>query len=243
MVAVGGDGTVNEVVNGLAGNDPPVTLGIINTGRGKDCCRNLGLPCRVVLQAERLLEGREAPIDIGLACWPDGRRRHFVNALGAGFDAAVAERAQRGGGSGTLPYLLAVLHVLRRYRPVPAAVLLDGAPLALRPVAAVVAANGPHYGGGMKIAPAADPRDGLLDLVLLGDLGRAELLCWLPLVYRGWHLANSKVITAHGKTVAIEVNASAGAGCAPLPIHVDGEPCGETPVQVSILPGALRLRA
>lgn len=235
VVAVGGDGTVNEVLNGLAGAEPAATLGIVNTGRGKDCCRNLGLPSRPSFQAARLLEGEDIPVDLGVVRWPDGRQRYFVNALGAGFDAAVAERAQRARGSGTIPYLFAVLGTLRAHRAVPSTILVNQGFHSSGPITAAVIANGPYYGGGMKIAPSADPRDGLLDLVLLGDLSRGELLRWLPTVYRGGHLANPKVTTARGRTVSIEAPT-------PLLVHVDGELCGETPVQVSIRPGALRLR-
>ncbi len=235
MVAVGGDGTVNEVVNGLASAGAPVTLGILNAGRGNDCRRNFGLPSRLPLALERLLGGHDVPIDVGLAEWPDGRRRHFVMSLGAGFDAAAAERAERARGSGKAPYVRAILSTLRAYTPLPATIHVDDRLHSSGPIAAAVVANGPYYGQGMKIAPPADPFDGVLDLVVLGDLGRLELLRWLPTVYRGRHLANPKVSTARGRTVSIDAPT-------PLPVHVDGEPCGQTPVRVSILPGGLRLR-
>lgn len=235
MVAFGGDGTVNEVVNGLARAHAPVALGILNAGRGNDCRRNFHLPSTLPLALERLLEGRDVPIDLGLAEWPDGRRRHFVMSLGAGFDAAVAERAERGRRSGQAPYVRAILGTLWRYRPTPATIVADGRLVSSGPITAAVVANGPYYGQGMRIAPAASPHDGVLDLVVLGDLGRLEFLRWLPSVYRGRHLANPKVTTARVGAVSIEAPA-------PLPVHVDGEPCGETPVRVSIVPSALRLR-
>lgn len=235
MVAFGGDGTVNEVVNGLASVEAPPTLGILNAGRGNDCRRNFDLPSRLPLALERLVHGHDVPIDVGVAEWPDGRRRHFVMSLGAGFDAAAAERAERARGRGKAPYVRALLSTLWVYRPSPATIHLDNRRHSSGPIMAAVVANGPYYGQGMKIAPAADPRDGLLDLVVLGNLGRAELLRWFPTVYRGRHLANPKISTARGRTVTIEA-------AAPLPVHVDGEPCGQTPVRVSILPAALRLR-
>jgi YegS/Rv2252/BmrU family lipid kinase len=235
VVAVGGDGTVNEVVNGLVEAETPATLGILNAGRGNDCRRNFNLPSRVPLALERLLAGRDVPIDVGLAEWPDGRRRHFVMSLGAGFDAAVAARAERSRGSGKAPYVRAILGTLRAYRPLPATIRVDERVHFSGPITAAVVANGPYYGQGMKIAPTADPHDGVLDLVVLCNLGRVELLRWLPTVYRGRHLANPKVSTARGRTVSIDAPA-------PLPLHVDGEPCGETPVRVSIRPAALRLR-
>ena len=232
---MGGDGTVNEVVNGLATARTPAALGILSAGRGNDCRRNFNLPSRLSLALERLLGGRDVPIDVGLAEWPDGRRRHFVMSLGAGFDAAVAARAERSRGSGRAPYVRAILGTLWAYRPSPATIRVDERVHSSGPIIAAVVANGPYYGQGMKIAPTADPHDGVLDLVVLGNLGRVEFLRWLPTVYRGRHLANPKVSAARGRTIAVEAPA-------PLPLHVDGEPCGETPVRVSILPSALRLR-
>ncbi len=235
MVAVGGDGTVNEVVNGLMSAGAFVTLGILNAGRANDCRRNFGLPSHFPLAIERLLAGREVPIDVGLAEWPDGRHRQFVMSLGAGFDAAAAERAERARSGGKAPYVRALLSTLRVYQASLAAIHVDDRLHSLGLIMAAVVANGPYYGQGMKIAPAADPRDGLLDLVVLGNLGRAELLWWFPTVYRGRHLANPKISTARGRTVTIK-------GVLPLPVHVDGEPCGQTPVRVSVRPAALRLR-
>jgi YegS/Rv2252/BmrU family lipid kinase len=235
IVAVGGDGTVNEVVNGATGEDgrPRVALGVVMTGRGRDACRNLGLLRDPLAAARRLVEGHDVRLDLGLARWPGGRR-FFVNAAGAGFDAMVAARAARLGGGGTAPYLLAVLHALRAYRPVEITVESGGDPW-WGPAAGVVVANGAHFGGGMRIAPGADPGDGMLDLVLLGAFGRAELVAWLPTIYWGGHLRNRKVRRARVERARIE-------SAALLPVELDGEVCGETPLDVSVCPGALRLR-
>ncbi len=234
IVAVGGDGTVNEVVNGATGEDarPRVALGVVMTGRGRDACRNLGLRRDPLAAARRLVEGHEVRLDLGLARWPGGRR-FFVNAAGAGFDAVVAAHAARLGGGGTVPYLLAVLHALRDYRPVEITVERGGDPWHGQ-AAGVVVANGAHFGGGMRIAPGADAGDGMLDVVLLGAFGRAELVAWLPTIYWGGHVRNAKVTTARVTSVRI-------AGPAPMPVELDGEACGATPLDVSVCPGALRL--
>jgi diacylglycerol kinase (ATP) len=158
-----------------------------------------------------------------------------MNAGGVGFDAEVAERSRVGWGSGTLPYLLAVLTTLGRYAPKSATVELDGAVVSRDPVAAVVVANGEYYGGGMRIAPGASPTDGRLNLVVLGDIGRVELIRWLPTLYSGRHLENPKVRAYAGKTVTITASA-------PLPMHLDGECVSPAPVRVTACPGALRLR-
>jgi YegS/Rv2252/BmrU family lipid kinase len=235
VVAVGGDGTLNEVVNGVADTAAPPAVGAILTGRGRDACRNLGLPREPRAAAARVLHGVETAFDLGLAEWADGARRWFVGAAGAGFDAAVARRAAAGGGAGTIPYVRAVVETLSTHRPEPVTVETDGHPALAARVTAVVVANGAHYGGGMKIAPAADPRDGVLDLVVLGDLGRMELLRWLPSVYRGEHLAHPRVTARPVRRVTIRAPR-------PLPTHVDGEAAPDTPVTLAVRPGALRLR-
>ena len=235
VVAVGGDGTLNEVVNGLAdaAGNFGAALGAVLTGRGCDACRNLALPGDPLAALERVLGGGETRVDAGAVEWEDGRRRYFVNAAGVGFDAVVARRAASWRLRGTLPYLAAVAAAIWTHRPVRGVIETNGRTLWSGRLTAAIVANGAHYGGGMKIAPGADPGDGLLDLVVLGDLGRLELLRWLPTVYSGGHLANPKVSTRREPALVIRANA---------PVHVDGEAAGEAPVRISVRPGALRLR-
>ena len=236
VVAVGGDGTLNEVVNGAVGDGGPApTVGAILTGRGRDAARNFGLATDPHLAARRLVAGEDIAVDLVRAAWPGGARRWALNAAGAGFDAAVAARAASGGGSGTLPYLAAVLATISAHVPVPAEIETDAAGGWSGRLTAAVVANAAHYGGGMKIAPAADPTDGRLDLVVLGDLGRLELLRWLPTVYGGGHLRCAKVLALTARRVMV-------AAAQPLPVHVDGEAARPTPVTFSAVPRALRLR-
>jgi YegS/Rv2252/BmrU family lipid kinase len=233
VVAVGGDGTLNEVVNGVAPlrDECPVTVGAIMTGRGRDACRNFGLTPDPRRAARRLQEGRVVSFDLGLAVWPGGRR-FFLGSAGAGFDAMVAERA--GPRGGRLTYLRAVVTSLRDYRPAEVAVAVSGVAAWAGPAASVVVCNGRSFGGGMRIAPGARPDDGQLDVVLLGALGRAELICWLPTVYWGGHLANPKIKTWRATAVRV-------ATPAPLPVQIDGELCAHTPLDITIHPAALRL--
>lgn len=238
VVALGGDGTVNEVVNGLV--DPPggarATLGVVAAGRGRDVCRNFALATDVDLAARRLVEGRDVVVDVGLATWPDGRHRYFVNSAGVGFDAAVAERVQSSRGAGTIPYVFGILRTLRGYRPYAASIAVDDdRPMFEGPMMAAVVANGPYYGGGMKIAPAADPADGWLDLIAVGDLGKVELLRWMPSVYRGMHLTHRKVTARRGRTITL-------GGADRMPVHVDGESVDASPVVMTVCRGALRIR-
>jgi diacylglycerol kinase (ATP) len=235
IVAVGGDGTLNEVVNGVTREaGPSPIVGAVLTGRGCDAARNLGLSADLHTAVHALVHGVEARLDLVRGEWPDGTRRYVINAAGAGFDAAVARRAVTGGRRGTLPYVSAIVKTLASHVTVPAEVEADGEVAWTGGLSSAVVANGAYYGGGMKIAPGADPADGHLDLVVLGDLGRLELLCWLPTVYRGAHLACPKVATRRARRLTIRASS-------PLPVHVDGEVAGDTPVTFEIRPGALRL--
>jgi len=237
VVAVGGDGTLNEVVNGVTGDDgrPRASLGALLTGRGRDACRTLGLPRDPIAAASLLAAGGERTVDLGVVR-RQGGRRFFVNAAGAGFDAEVAARAAILGGRGTIPYLRAVAASLRGYKPVEIGLCRDGRAEPRQPVAGVVLANGASFGGGMRIAPGADPADGALDVVVLGALGRWELARWLPTLYWGGHVRNRKVRIDRARVVAVE-------SPEPVPLQLDGEPWGGTPFEASVCPGALRLRA
>ncbi|HXG04983.1 MAG TPA: diacylglycerol kinase family lipid kinase, partial [Candidatus Binatia bacterium] len=119
-------------------------------------------------------------------------------------------------------------------RPVRVSVGCDGGRRWQGSAWAVVVANGRAYGGGMRIAPAADPGDGRLDVVVLGRLSRVAFLAWLPTVYVGWHVRHPRVVTARAAEVRIEAEA-------PLPIHTDGEPAGSTPARLVVEAGALRV--
>jgi len=236
IVAVGGDGTLNEVVNGAtreSGESPVV--GAVLTGRGRDAARNFGLSLDVPTAARALVHGADARFDLVRGEWADGTTRYVVTAAGAGFDAAVARRAVVGGRRGTLPYVSAILKSLAAHTTVMTEIEADGAMVWADRISTVVVANGAYYGGGMKIAPDADAADGHLDCVVLGDLGRLEFLWWLPTVYRGTHLACAKVMTRRARRLTIRP-------VSPLPVHADGEPAGETPVTFEIRPAALRLR-
>jgi len=238
IVAVGGDGTLNEVVNGITDETgrPLATLGAILTGRGRDGARTLGVPRDPARAIERLAAARP-PVrrDLGLVRWPGGHR-YFVTVAGAGFDAVVAARALTLPGPGTVPYLRAVVTSLRDHRPWPLRVRVDDAPARSLTATAVIVANGSTCGGGMRIAPGAHAADGLLDLVMLGALSRAALLRWLPTVYWGGHLRHPRITVERVRAVTVTSDRA-------LPLHIDGEPCGAAPFEVTVVPGGLRVRA
>jgi YegS/Rv2252/BmrU family lipid kinase len=235
VVAVGGDGTLNEVVNGVRGAGTPTTVGAVLTGRGCDAGRNFGVPRDPAAAVRALADGRDARFDLGRAEWADGRRRWFAISSGAGFDAAVARRAAAFRARGAVSYVVAVIASLHAHRPAPAVLDVDGVRDAPAPITLAVAANGKYFGGGMKIAPDADAADGALDLVVVGAVGRLELLWWLPSIFSGRHLAHPRIGVRRVRRVTIDAPA-------PLPTHVDGEPVGQTPVTLTVEPGALCLR-
>lgn len=234
IVAIGGEGTVQEIANGLRGAATLPVLGIVPGGNGNDLARALSLPRDPVAALALALHGPGISVDVGLAR-ASGRERRFVAAGGVGFDAAVATRMagprawwQRGRAG----YLLTTVDELRRHRNVRVEVTVDGTRLALNgPILFAAIANGAFYGGGMQIAPAARADDGQLDLCLVGDLSRLEALRQLPGLYRGSHVGHPRVAFHRFRTLCIEGD--------PAPLHLDGEPFGSVPLEVSVEPGAL----
>jgi diacylglycerol kinase (ATP) len=240
VVVVGGDGTLQEAVNGLAQVPSEVVLGLVPAGSGNDLARSLGLP-RKPHEALNVALGREhVTIDVAEATDGHGRRRRFASAGGTGFDAQVAEtmaRPRAGWQRGRIGYLLSALAELRRYRNVQVRLSWqDGTrgELTAELGALLVAfANGPYYGGGMRIAPAARPDDGELELCIVGDISRLEALRQLPGLYRGAHVGHPAVRFARARTLRIEGD--------PAPVHLDGEPFGRLPLAVTVHPAALRI--
>ncbi|MHB1131911.1 MAG: diacylglycerol/lipid kinase family protein [Chloroflexota bacterium] len=241
VIAVGGDGTVNEVVNGIMSAGPgssQVSVGIIPTGRGVDLCRTVGVPLDYLEAARRLLDARTVRLDLGEAQYntPHGaERRWFTNFAGLGFDVEVSRRANsiapRGGG--TIPYLSSVFLSLLSYRNRPVELLVNGE-VVRRRIVALVAANGQYFGGGMRVAPQASPMDGQFDVVIVGDLSRLELIANLPRLYEGTHINHPKVQV--WRAAELEVHSAE-----PIFCQLDGDPIGETPVKLRIVPGAINL--
>jgi YegS/Rv2252/BmrU family lipid kinase len=181
LVAVGGDGTVHEVANGilLAKDLNETTIGIISTGTGGDFIRSAGID-RNYIKACSLLTGKQRRlIDVGtVQYYKNGQRnkRFFINSSGVGFDAAVAETSNRLPKflGGTIPYIIGLLKSLAGYDNVPVTINMDDR-IETRRILSVVVANGRYFGGGMLVAPLADIDDGLLDIVAVGDMGKLEL--------------------------------------------------------------------
>lgn len=238
VIAVGGDGTVNEVVNGLVDETGKgrATLGIISMGTGGDLVRSLGIP-RDYTEACRLLSNfKRATIDLGIVEYMIGGervRRFFINTAGLGFDAVVVER-QKGFPkiiTGTLPYVICLMLTLGGYRNKQVILDVEGVKEEQR-VFSVVVNNGRYFGGGMKVAPNADLCDGLLDVIVLGDMSKIEVLWNFPRVYRGTHITHPKVSTYQARSIEIQPSER-------MLLQADGELLGEAPASFQVLPAAL----
>ncbi|UCB42678.1 MAG: diacylglycerol kinase family lipid kinase, partial [Dehalococcoidales bacterium] len=240
VVSVGGDGTINEVVNGLhdSGTLDDVSLGIISTGTGSDYIRTVGIPRRYEDACKRLLEPNKMLVDLGVAEYKDNghtAERLFVNFAGLGFDAEVVRATTLKYKSlGGLPaYLLGLLTTLLCYRNREITLKVDGEVVSKK-ICATVMSNGKYGGGSMFVAPDADLTDGYLDVLTIGDLSKPDLLWSLPRIYKGTHLTHPKVIMQRGREVEIQSSQR-------LLIQADGELLGEAPARFRVLPSTLNV--
>jgi len=240
VVSVGGDGTINEVVNGLysAEGNGHVALGIIGTGTGGDYSRTIGLHRPYPEVCQCLLHPRRLKVDLGVIEYTrNGQvsQRLFVNFAGMGFDAEIVRRTTRQFKSlGSMAaYLMGLFATLVSYQNQEVTLLIDGAEISEK-VCTVIMNNGKYGGGGMLTAPDADLTDGLLDVLIVGNLDKADLLRSLPRIYKGTHLTHPKVTLKRAREVEIRTKK-------PLPLQADGELLGEAPAKFRILPAALNV--
>jgi diacylglycerol kinase (ATP) len=239
LVVVGGDGSVNEVANGVAGLDG-VEVAVIARGTGWDFVRTLGIPRRIEDAAATALQGRTRAIDLGRVSfrpWAGGEASaYFANVASAGMSGAIARRANETTKAlgAKASYLWATFAVFARWRNDVVDVNVDGESRRGR-MHDVVVANGRYFGGGMMICPDAKPDDGAFDVLLIGDLTKGDLVLTLPKTYRGRHLPHPKAELLRGTAVVVEP-------AEPLPIQLDGEQPGTTPARFEIARNALRVR-
>ena len=237
LVVAGGDGTVNLGLQVVAGTD--IAFGAIPMGTGNDVVREVGLPtdpvaaARVV--ADALRTGRRRRVDLARMVPAVGPTRWFAGVLGAGFDAMVNERANRMRfPRGPRRYDVAIVAELVRLKPRAYTLRLDGVEHRLDAVLVAVG-NTPAYGGGMRICPAADATDGLLDVVIAGPISRTTLIRIKPRVYAGTHVSHPMVTSYRAREVELDAEG--------ITAYVDGERTSPLPVTVTAVPGALTLLA
>jgi len=236
LVTVGGDGMVQFGAEAALRSGLP--LGIIPAGTGNDAARALGVPRRGEAAVHRFIEawprgGRM--IDVARAELPGGEVRHFVTALACGFDAVVNRQANSWRWPrGTLRYVAAIFRRIGRFQPVHYRLVVDGRAEDLDAVILTLA-NGSSFGGGLRIAPAARPDDGLLDLVTVSPISRLLLVLIFPLAFFGLHVHHPAVRVRRVRELILE---QGGPVC-----HADGEAIAAPPLKVTVRPGALRVLA
>lgn len=221
VVAMGGDGTVDEVANGLllAGEQGhQAVLGVIPVGSGNDFAYAVGIPGDLAGACQRLAEGKVRTVDM-VRVTVDGQPHIFDNSVGIGFDADVSLETRKMKRLHGFPmYLWAVFRVLGTNHkwPYPMRITVDGQPLPNQAVTLITVANGPRAGGGFYLTPDAQPDDGLLDVCVADRLGRLGILQLLPHAMKGTHVNQKPVTMFKARHVLIE-------GDRGLPGHVDGE--------------------
>ncbi|MEP7273352.1 MAG: diacylglycerol kinase family protein [Acidobacteriota bacterium] len=247
IVAVGGDGTLNEVVTGyfnLEGHavNPEAAIGLIPSGTGSDFSRTLGFRSLHAAVAA-LARDRVKRLDVARIRMRDPRgvavSRYLMNAASFGFGGDTVARVNSWRNvlpswvNGESRFVIAALGALKDYRHRPVRLLLDGNRELKVMSALIVVANGRYAGSGMKLAPLAELDDGLLDLLVTDQVSRAGIVRELTRVWDGSHLRNPRVMSLKARSVEISAEPE-------MLIELDGESAGSTPAAIEVLPGSLQ---
>jgi diacylglycerol kinase (ATP) len=246
VVAVGGDGTIQEVVNGFFADgrplNPDCALGIIDAGTGHGFAQSLRLPGELERQMELVAGPVSRRVDVGRASYADGGGRHkeryFVNECQAGIGGEVVRKVgtknKRLGG--TLAFGASTLAAALRYPNQVVTVQVDEQLPQTQKLIGVVMANGGFMAGGMKLAPGARLSDGLLDILLIHEQSLAERLKNFPRIYSGSHIGLPKFGLVRGRSISLSSPES-------VPFEADGELWGSLPCRVEILPEVLWVKS
>lgn len=228
LVAIGGDGTVNEVVNGMAGSD--AILGTLPAGTGNDYARALGFPQDLEEACSLFFQGEIKDLDLGVVL-----NHYFVNCVGVGFDGTVAYYANRGSKylKGFWVYILAILKSLVTYKAVEMEIQLDGRSISLSPTLIAVGI-GQSYGGGMNILPNAITDDGLFDICVIQETGRLKTLFTFPRVINGRHLPMREVEVYRSQEVKLTMSS-------PVKLHIEGEVFSAKDLHFTMIPKGIKV--
>ena len=240
VVSVGGDGTINEIVNGIyaTGDMKDVELGIIGTGTGSDYIRTIGVSKYYQESCHHLMNPMKKSVDLGLVEFTDNGqpvKRIFANFAGLGFDAEVVQATTKKfkNFGGKPAYLMGLLSTFTTYKNHQIQITINGQTKNHK-VCTIVMSNGKYGGGSMLLAPDADPIDGLFDVVIIGDVSKPDLLWSLPRIYKGTHLTHPKVAVERTNMITISSDE-------PMSIQADGDLVGKAPARFTVLPSALNI--
>jgi diacylglycerol kinase (ATP) len=233
IITAGGDGTLNEVVNGLARRGRDVCIGLIPLGTGNDFARSLGLTTAIDDNIDILLARKTRDIDL-VRVQSNRRIRYFVNVSAGGFSDMVDEKLTPAikKAWGPLAYLRSAAAALPELHAYRTRIILDGQEQLTTDVYNVIIANGRFVAGGLPIAPGADPSDGLLDVVLIPTHPAAKIALLAAEIVLGKHLASSVVMFRRAKKVAVRSRPQ-------MWFNVDGEPVGNVPAVFEVVPRGL----
>lgn len=256
VIAVGGDGTNNEVVNGFFAPPrpgepdvrlrPEAALSVLMLGTGGDFRKSFGAGPDADAQVRQIAAGRTRPLDVGrldyVADSGAPASRYFINICSFGVSGVVDREVARAKASrllgGKAAYFVASVTGMIKYRPQPVELVIDGGAPATYTINTAAVCNGRYFGGGMHVAPMADPGDGGFEVIVMRDLGLWDLLKDPSAIYRGEHLKNPKIFHVPAR----RVEARPVAGAREVLLDVDGEAPGRLPATFTILPGALGFR-
>jgi diacylglycerol kinase (ATP) len=233
LVVVGGDGIVSLALQVLAQTEIP--LGIIPAGTGNDHARAFGIPTRnPEAAADVVVDGVADTVDLGHIASADGAVTWFGTVMAAGFDSLVTDRTNRmRWPHGRMRYNLAVVAEISKLRLLPFRFSFDGGDEIATELTLAAFGNTRSYGGGMLICPGAAPSDGLLDVTMVASASRTRLIRLFPTVFKGTHVNLEEVLTRQARTITVH--------CPGINAYADGEYVCPLPVEVSAVPGALRI--
>jgi YegS/Rv2252/BmrU family lipid kinase len=243
VIVAGGDGTLSEVVTGLlsAQLGDYAVIGLLPLGTASDFARGLGQPPAVDALIERLAAGRTSRVDAGRVTYRTDEGQevsgYFANIASFGLSGVVDELVNRATKvfGGRMSYMIGTVRAVARHRSDPVSISVDGELVFDGPLSVATVANGPYFGGGMRVAPDARIDDGVFDWVIVPGMSRLSLLGKFPLLYSGSHIRDPQILQGRGRV--IEACGVAG----PIRLDVDGEPLGVLPARFELLPSAITL--